>query len=65
MSNPIVRRNLMEEKGYSPYCGNDLCEAAPRTNFDGTQFKCPRCGWYSQFPGDFIDKYVKKWKFKQ
>ena len=27
---------------------------------DKKQFTC-KCGWVSQFPNDFIDRYVKKW----
>lgn len=53
----VVRRNLMEQEGYSPYCGNDKCgHVWPRTKFDGDQFRC-RCGWVSQFPDDFIAEY--------
>jgi hypothetical protein len=42
----IVRNNLMNERGY--------------TKFDGEQFKCS-CGWRSQFSGDFIAGYKAKW----
>ena len=62
-----VRRNLMEQEGYSPYCGNmkparqfDGC-SNPRTYWNGEQFQCPECGWTSCFPDDFIDRYKTKW----
>lgn len=63
----IVRENLMNQKGYSPFCGNDISRLEkggcdnPRTIFNGEQFKCPNCGWISQFPKDFIDRYKLKW----
>jgi len=57
----IVRRNLMEQQGYSPYCGADRCRHTwPRTSFDGEQFKC-RCGWRSGFEPEFIAEYKAKW----
>lgn len=66
----IVRDNLMNEPGYSPYCGDQQCRPRtqhspdrwPRTKFDGEQFVCPKCGWRSEFPADFIDRYKTKWK---
>lgn len=61
MENSFVRNNLMTRPGYSPYCGN-MCGAMPRTEFNGTQFECPCCGWVSEFPKDFINKYKKKWE---
>ena len=57
----IVRRNLMERKGYSPYCGSDDCRMAPRTSFRHDQFVCPHCGWISSFPKEFINEYKVKW----
>ena len=59
----VVRDNLMNEKGYSPYCGA-MCKWMPRTYFDGEQFVCPDCGWRSEFPADFIATYKKKWNLK-
>ena len=56
----IVRENLMTRPGYTPYCGNGHC-SMPRTNWTGGQFKCPYCGWVSQFPADFIAEYKAKW----
>lgn len=57
----LIRKNLMSEPGYSPYCGSNNCRAGmPRTTFDGEQFAC-RCGWRSQFPADFIAEYKTKW----
>jgi predicted RNA-binding Zn-ribbon protein involved in translation (DUF1610 family) len=68
MENPIVRNNLMNVEGYSPYCGNNVsifeeggCRN-PRTIFNGKQFVCPFCGWISNFPDDFIDRYKKRWE---
>lgn len=58
----IVRNNLMIDKGYSPYCGNDKCKLRmPRSAFDNIegQFTCA-CG-YSAFPEDFINRYKTKW----
>ena len=58
-----VRTNLMNEKGYTPYCGNDNCTCGmPRTMFNQNtkQFVCT-CGWVSDFPLDFMSKYMKKW----
>lgn len=65
----IVRENLMNRPGYSPYCGDELCrprtpyspERWPRTRFNGKQFVCPKCGWISEMPDDFIARYKKKW----
>jgi len=64
-----VRENLMNEPNYSPYCGNNIsrnerggCDN-PRTKWDAVknQFVCPRCGFVSQFPDDFIKRYKAKW----
>lgn len=62
-----VRENLMTQEGYSPYCGNNLprntvggCDN-PRTKFNREQFVCPKCGWLSAFPKEFIDRYKEKW----
>lgn len=57
--NSIVRDNLLTRPDYTPYCGNSKCNRnMPRTYFVETvgQFKC-HCGWKSQFPADFIQKY--------
>ena len=57
----IVRENLMNERGYTPYCGSaERCSyGMPRTRFDGSQFAC-RCGWRSGFEPEFIAEYVKR-----
>lgn len=68
----IVRENLMTEKGYRPYCGNDKPRNAPggcsmpRVNWSEElhQFVCPECGWVSKFPQDFISRYMTKWNLK-
>ena len=60
----IVRRNLMDREGYSPYCGSDDCRTSPRTLFNGKQFVCLHCGWKSSFPVKFINEYKAKWKIK-
>ncbi len=58
----IVRENLMNEPGYTPYCGNGHCSAMmPRTVWTGKQFKCYSCHWQSKFPDDFIAEYKAKW----
>lgn len=57
----IVRDNLMNRPGYTPYCGNEHCILSmPRTKFDGGQFRC-RCGWKSSFEPEFIAEYTAKW----
>ena len=57
-----VRENLMNEKGYSPFCGR-FCSSMPRTVWCDavSQFKCPVCDWLSVFPEDFIRRYKNKW----
>ena len=57
----LVRKNLMTQPGYAPYCGNDNCTSFRRSRFDGEQFVCPVCGWRSQFPATFIGEYKAKW----
>lgn len=65
----IVRTNLMNEENYTGYCGNSWDEQKkkgcdmPRTKWDAelNQFKCPKCGYVSAFPKEFIDKYKLKW----
>lgn len=70
MENTIVRENLMTEEGYRPYCGNPAPRTGkggcdnPRTKWNGNQFYCPRCGWLSNFPEDFIKRYKTKWDIK-
>jgi hypothetical protein len=57
----IVRDNLMNQPGYSPYCGDSHCRyRMPRTVFDGAQFNC-KCGWRSDFDAGFIGQYKAKW----
>jgi hypothetical protein len=56
----IVRDNLLKRPGYVPYCGADDCRHRwPRTEFDGSQFKC-RCGWRSGYEAEFIAEYKSK-----
>jgi hypothetical protein len=56
----IVRRNLMEQPGYTPYCGAENCLWSwPRTRFDGSQFACA-CGWKSSFEAEFIEQYKQR-----
>lgn len=51
----MVRKNLMERPGYTPYCGAPDCRFTwPRTALDGSQFRC-MCGWRSQFEVEFIE----------
>lgn len=58
----VVRDNLMNQRGYSPYCGNDKCPVVPRASFNGKQFVCKSCGWVSQFDPKFISQYKRKWR---
>ena len=56
----IVRNNLLTRPGYSPYCGNEsCCGRMPRTQYweYSKQFQCSACGWESQYPADFIERY--------
>jgi hypothetical protein len=56
----IVRENLMNRPGYTPYCGARACRLQmPRTEFDGEQFKCG-CGWRSGFDAAFIEQYKQR-----
>ena len=66
----IVRENLMTVEGYKPYCGNNVSRFAiggcsnPRVKWTGEQFKCPECGWLSEYPADFIERYKKRWNLE-
>lgn len=62
--NKVVRENLLTIQDYTPYCGSTVCKRNPRTTFDGTQFKCPDCGWKSNFPKLFIVMYKSKWNIE-
>lgn len=65
----IVRENLMTREGYTGYCGNSWEEQKkkgcdmPRTKWvpELNQFRCPKCGWVSQYPSDFIARYKERW----
>jgi len=69
----IVRKNLMNEEGYTGYCGQapeieggKICPGRwPRTVFVWKlkQFKCNACGWVSKYDEEFITEYIAKWKF--
>ena len=67
MEETTVRQNLITQKDYTPYCGNDISRTEkggcnnPRTVFNGTQFKCNKCCWISSFPYEFINRYKIKW----
>ncbi len=60
----IVRENLMTVENYTGYCGAmQHCHLGmPRTKWDKEkeQFTC-LCGWVSQYPPDFIQRYKKRW----
>ncbi len=62
MEETIVRQNLIENKDYLPYCGNNLYKCTnPRTVKTGLLIlKCPECGWESEFPEDFVKRYKEK-----
>ena len=56
----------MDDKSYTPYCGAERCTLAmPRTTWNAVlqQFTCS-CGWASQFPTEFISRYVEKHSIK-
>lgn len=60
----IVRSNMMDDKNYRGYCGeawNKGC-SMPRTKWVPSigQFKCPECGWISQYPESFMLRYKAK-----
>ena len=65
LSHPLVfspvRQNLMIRPNYTPYCGNFKYCTLPRTFYDQGQFRCPRCGWVSNFPQDFMELYHSHW----
>lgn len=64
----IVRTNMMQDPNYTGYCGNSWNEQRrlncdmPRTKWipELSQFKCPKCGWVSEFPESFIKRYKEK-----
>lgn len=63
-----VENNLMTQPGYTPYCGSNVprppvgngCDN-PRTVFNGSQFVCPKCGYVTSFPPEFIEQYKNRW----
>jgi len=65
----IVRTNLMNEENYSGYCGNYWNEQKkkgcdmPRTKWipELNQFRCPKCGFVTQYSSDFIQRYKERW----
>ena len=58
MTESILRRNLLNERGYTPYCGAEKCYVRwPRTRFNGQQFQC-MCGWQSSLEPEFIAQYA-------
>ena len=57
----IVRSNLLEQEGYSPYCGDPGCSRGmPRTHWNGKQFECG-CGFETSFDPEFIAVYKRVW----
>lgn len=61
--NSVVRHNLMNERGYRPYCGVYNCKCGmPRTRWNSKkeQFVC-QCGFVTEFPKEFILEYKKRW----
>ncbi len=54
MTESIVRQNIRNRVGYSPYCGAERCPRGwPRTEFKRDQFECA-CGWRSTFEAGFV-----------
>lgn len=61
----LIKTNLMNRQGYTPYCGKDNCfMGMPRTEFKNDQFHCI-CGWVSQFDSKFIAEYKQKWNLEK
>ena len=63
MEKTIIRENLMNQKDYTPYCGDELCKYhMPRVKWNKgrDQFICS-CGWVSSIDIEFIERYKKKW----
>lgn len=65
----IVRTNMMNDRSYAPYCGsvfpghpNYKTCSSPRVRWvnELSQFRCPHCGWVSEFPKEFISRYKQK-----
>lgn len=59
----IVRENLMTVENYHPHCPSRKCTLSLNRaswNPNIKQFEC-QCGWISNFPDDFINRYMKKW----
>lgn len=55
----IVRDNLLNRPGYTPYCGAENCRfGMPRTRFNGQQFQCG-CGWQSGFEAAFVEQFKR------
>jgi hypothetical protein len=59
----LIRQNLMDRENYSPYCMD--CSTMARTFWNGSQFECSCCGWVSEFPSDFIERFKVKWPDRQ
>ncbi|UYD21407.1 hypothetical protein [Vibrio phage 27Ua.3] len=57
----LVQANLLTQRGYTPYCGGRDCKSVPRTAFREEQFRCPSCGWESNFDPEFIAGYKYVW----
>jgi hypothetical protein len=53
----IVQNNLLSDPNYTPYCA--VCTTTIRTDFDGEQFVCSKCGWRSALPEDFMKKVIE------
>lgn len=60
----IVRDNIMNKEGYTPYCGDGISCLMPRTVFNGKQFECPMCGFETCFEDEFITEYKTRWNIK-
>lgn len=61
----LIRTNLMNRQGYTPYCGkHDCIFGMPRTEFKNDQFHC-MCGWVSQLEPEFIAEYKQKWNLEK
>ena len=55
----IVRSNILEDKGYVPYCIPCPGLQRYRSNGVGKQMTCPNCKTETKFPQSFLDEWVR------
>jgi hypothetical protein len=60
-NNKVVRLNLLNRKGYTPYCSSPICTLdQPRTIRKANQFVCG-CGFRTNYDWKFNNAYRSKW----